>query len=63
VAALDSRTSRSKLGYNLAKMGFVSEEDITQLRRAVRDAGDQSQALRDRRVGPRLVPAEVAQKY
>jgi len=63
--ALDhQKNDGGKLGYNLVKLGFVKEEDITGL--LSRQYGVASINLRDASVDEtvvKLIPSEVAQKY
>src|SRR5258705_9243584 len=58
------RQNGGKLGYNLIKLGYVKDEEITAL--LSKQYGVPSIALREFEVDPwvvKLVPAETAQKY
>jgi len=58
------KTEGGKLGFNLVKMGFVREEDITEL--LSKQYGVASVNLREQEVDEsvvKLIPSEVAQKY
>ncbi len=58
------KTGGGKLGYNLVKLGFVKEEDITQL--LSQQYGVPAINLREVEIDEsvyRLIPSEVAQKY
>src|SRR6187402_365215 len=58
------KTSGGKLGYNLVKMGFVKDDEVTAL--LSRQYGVPSIALADFEIDPtivKLIPAETAQKY
>jgi len=63
--ALDKqKTEGEKLGFNLVKMGFVKEEDITEL--LSKQYGVQSISIGETDVDEavvKLIPSEVAQKY
>ncbi len=63
--ALDyQKTNGGKLGFNLVKLGFVREEDITQL--LSQQFGVASVSLKSLEVDQsvvKLIPSEVAQKY
>ena len=58
------KVNGGKLGYNLVKMGFVKEDDITQL--LSQQYGVPAINLRDVQIDDgviKLIPSEVAQKY